>query len=590
MENAVSHVLKFVDNPHVRSNLTMYTRNVSRFYRAIEDFYRRIYRLKDVSSQSIYRLRLIHSGLNGAGIIEKDQNGNEYMVMPMDNVLYAALDPVVRKLSGGNMSFQQPLFNQFTFKMTGLNPSFQDDAGLPTLSGPIGALSVLGLKGIVSKFGSTGEQISEDLDNMLLGDIGDNIDIRKAIVPASLDRIWQIFDSNSKTMANNSATLSAIAYMQANAQPLPLDISKKKREKLLATGMYALPADATAKEKADYLNNIRISGHNLVAIRSIFGLLMPASPGVQESLGIPDYIKDNGITNIRQEYSEILDTLFEKYGDDISDPYEVAAAMFIGNNPGKLAYTVSRESSESQKFINSTNETRDWIMENRQFINRYGDAAYLFSPNSGEFSLGAYNWMKAAGLIENIGDEDYLTKMQTVKDKQTYFDIGQNLDKQLATTAHYQDRKLLIDRAEMMRNALKMSNPYLAAELESGGFSVTPEQDMLSGINEIMSDKDSPISSDQRKRLKFGLMIFNRAYDYIQDPSLQQITGYSQLKLGMRDRAMAELENLVQGDQFMRQVYNYVFKPLLKYHARDTDSATPTNQGAGFMVPNSGNF
>jgi len=564
MKSAVNNTLKFVDNPHVRTNLVGSMRNVNRFYRAIEDFYRRIYRLKDVSSQAIYRARLMHSGLNGVGIIEKDEQGNEYFVMPMDNVLFAALDPVLRGLSGGNMSFQQPLFQRFTFRMTGLNPSFQDDAGLPTLSGPIAGVSVLGLKSLVGHFGDGGKAFAEDLDNMLLGDLGDNLDLRKAIVPASLDRIWKILDSNEKAVANSTATLSAIAYMQAHG--------------------LSLPPDATPKEREEYLKNLRISGHNLVAIRSIFGLILPASPGVQESVGLPEYIRDAGVTSVSAQYYDILDTIFEKYGDDISDPYEVAAAVFIGNNPGKLAYTVSREAAGVKKILKSTEQTQDWLLRNNEFVKAYGDAAYFFSPRNGDHSMGVYTWMKAAGLIENIPDEDFLSRVQVIQDKQTYFDIGEQLDLDLSKTINYQERRNLIARAEQMRSFLKSANPLLEAELGSGDFTVTSEEGLLDGIKSIIQDKGSPILADQRKRLKYAMDIFDKAHKYIKNPNLSSVGGYTQLKLGMRDRAMGELEKLASTDPFIRQIYSSVFKPILKYYARDTHSANPVNAEFGTLT------
>jgi hypothetical protein len=581
MKSAVNNTLKFVDNPHVRTNLVGSIRNVNRFYRAIEDFYRRIYRVKDVSSRAIYRLRLTHSGLNGAGIVEKDEQGNEYLVMPMDNIIFAGLDPVLRTLSGGNLSFKQPLFNKFTFRMTGLNPSFQDDAGLPYLSGPIASVGVMGLKGLVGHFGDDGKAFAEDLDNMLLGDIGDNLDIRKAIVPASLDRIWKMLDTDEKNIANSTATLSAIAYMQANAAPLPIGISKAKREKLLETGMYILPADATPQERLHYIKNIRISGHNLVAIRSLFGLILPASPSTQESVGLPDYIRDSGITSISSEYYDILDTVFTKYGDDISDPYEVAAAIFVGNNPGKLAYTVSREAAGVKKILNSTAETQDWLLRNNNFVEQYGEASYLFAPRTGEHNLGVYNWMKAAGLIETIGDEDFLSRVQVIRDKQTYFDIGEQLEIDLGKTANYQERKTLINNAEYFRSALKSNNPLLETELGSGDFTVTSEEGLLDGVKSILQDKSSPISSDQRKRLKYAMLIFDKAHNYIQNPELSSVGGYTSLKLGMRNRAMDELEKLASTDPFIRQIYSSVFKPILKYYARDSHSAGPTNAEFG---------
>jgi hypothetical protein len=63
-QQAADTVLKFADNPSIRSNFALAQRNVSRFYRATEDFHRRIYRMRDVPLRVAYRIRLMHLGLD----------------------------------------------------------------------------------------------------------------------------------------------------------------------------------------------------------------------------------------------------------------------------------------------------------------------------------------------------------------------------------------------------------------------------------------------------------------------------------------------------------------------------------------------
>jgi hypothetical protein len=55
-ELAKNRVLAFVDNPAVRSQLAMASRNFARFYRATEDFYRRVYRTVRYNPESLRRL------------------------------------------------------------------------------------------------------------------------------------------------------------------------------------------------------------------------------------------------------------------------------------------------------------------------------------------------------------------------------------------------------------------------------------------------------------------------------------------------------------------------------------------------------
>jgi hypothetical protein len=561
---AINHTLKYVDNPHVRSMLVSSVRNINRFARATEDFWRRIYRLKDVSAQAIYRARLMHTGLNGVGSVERDQDGNEYFMLPMDDVLYAAIDPILKTLGGDDASFKQPMFNNFTVSLQAMNPSFQDQAGIPFLSGPIAGLGVWSFKAIAGRFGGeAGALLADEADNILLGDIGDNIDLRRAVTPALVDRIWKMLDSDEKAQHNHSAILSAIAYNEAHGR--------------------GLSPNATAAEQQAYLDNVRVSAHNLVTLRSILGTILPFSVGSQEDVDVPDYIRNAGVTSIRSEYFDILDAVIDKYGADVSDPFELAAAIFVGENPNKLVYTVSREDKKVKPLLRKTDAVRRWILGNKGFIDKYGEAAYFFAPQMGDLNIAMYNWMEAAGLAESIDIKDYLQDVQVAVDKQKYFAISDWEDGQLANQAYTDQRREIISQATQMREALKMSNPLLRAEIEGAGFDTIYEEEMLNLVKEVVSDKSSPLKADQRKRVMLVLDIFNRGYQYVRDENLKNISSYAELKRGMKYRVLDELEKITAGDPLTSQMLRLIFKPLLNYYARDAASAarTPEFRGLG---------
>ncbi len=105
VQQAADEVLKFVDNPTIRSNFAVSARNVGRYYRATEDFWRRILRLKDVAPRVLYRTRLAHLGLDASGGIYEDQNGDPYVMMPMDDIIFKTVDSVVRTLTPGESGF-----------------------------------------------------------------------------------------------------------------------------------------------------------------------------------------------------------------------------------------------------------------------------------------------------------------------------------------------------------------------------------------------------------------------------------------------------------------------------------------------------
>jgi len=82
-ELAKNRVLAFVDNPAVRSQLAMASRNFARFYRATEDFYRRVYRTVRYNPESIRRLSLTYEGVTHSGFVQQDDNGDSYFFYPL---------------------------------------------------------------------------------------------------------------------------------------------------------------------------------------------------------------------------------------------------------------------------------------------------------------------------------------------------------------------------------------------------------------------------------------------------------------------------------------------------------------------------
>jgi hypothetical protein len=86
---AKNRVLSYVDNPAVRSQLAMSVRNFARFYRATEDFYRRIYRTVRYNPESLAKASLTYEGVTHSGFVQTDDNGDQYF-------FYPALTPVYK--------------------------------------------------------------------------------------------------------------------------------------------------------------------------------------------------------------------------------------------------------------------------------------------------------------------------------------------------------------------------------------------------------------------------------------------------------------------------------------------------------------
>ena len=550
INQATDTVLKYADNPLIRTNFALSIRNTGRFYRATEDFWRRTYRLKDVAPRVLYRMRLAHIGLNSAGMIYSDAKGDPYVMMPMDDIIFKTVDGTVRALTGNDGAFQQPMFNDFTLKLKLANPSFSPDAGVPTLSGPIAALGVLGMKSILGRTGTTGEKAAEELDSIALGNIGEGMDITRALVPASIQKVWKILDSNEKNKQEATAAMQAIAY---NA----------------SQGIMLKP-DATEEEKYEYLKNIRISAHNIIALKSALGLFSPIAPSIQESVGVPDYLKEVGIVTLRAEFFDLVDAVTKKYNGDVQDPYELALSTFMGKYPGKLVYTISRDEKTTKVQIQKTKELKDWAISNKETINKYGQAAFILAPRVGEFDAGTYAWLEAADLLQDKTVERYFVDVMVGKDKQAYYNIARDEKKQLSQTVSSTARKSIIEASTARRKMLKASNPLLEASLSAGGNEIATEQQMLNSLEEMLANTNIKVSNGTRSKL---LILTNQVRSFInlsEDPAARNTENFVQVK---RDRKLAieqMIAELATQDLSVKEANRAIFSAILDYYSRDS--------------------
>jgi len=547
--NAADRVLMFADNPAIRSNAAFSARTVGRYYRATEDFQRRIWRMAKVAPRVLYRLRLAHQGLDATGEVHPDQNGDPYIIMPMDKIIYKATDTTLRALTGDG--YRQPAFSDFTLKLKLVNPSFQQDAGLPTLAGPMAGLSVIGIKNLL---GATNNPLltkaGEQLDTLALGNIGDNIDIARAIVPSTVTKLWSILPLNEKTRQEVTAGQQAMAYMAAHG--------------------YYLDANSTAEEKTAYIKNLRISAHNIIALRSILGLVSPVAPSMQESMDVPDYLKNARITGLRPEFFDILNGITIASQGDIQDPYGLALATFTGNNPGKLIYTVSRTDKATKVVVRNTEGLKNWAIDNSKLIETYGEAAYIFAPQVGKFTPASYNWIQASGLMSNKTLEKYYDDILVSQDKQAYYNIATQEKEMLSNMADPNARSIIIGQAEDARRNLKTSNPLLAKALIGGGNSIGDETNMMAKIEQIISDPKANIDASTRTRMGLAIKMVKDFMAFAQDPRFGNAINGIEIKRERKAQVEANIKDLMAGDLYVTEANRAVFQSILDSLSRDS--------------------
>ena len=458
-DNAINELLKYADNPSVRSAFTWNMRGIGRFMRATEDYTRRMIRYLTLHPDKvIYRTGHLSTAMSGTGMVYDDDNGNQYVLVPNDGVLWHTIAPVfaammnplraVGEIASGNWDFfKQPEWNASTLKISMMNPSYSEGAGLYTLTGPTMAIPVLLTKQILGLSDNpTIKTFSENLDNFLLGPQSDDLTWIRALIPSALTNTWKQLDTNNQTAIGATTIMQAAAILQShnNTKLKPEDYGNEAKMTL-------------------YVERLKTAAFNMIAIKSAFNTISALPMGSTDPV-ISNELRKMGIISMNQAFSDILRGVLDnnaKYGYNFEDPIGLATSMFVGDNPDKLVFTISRNSKSAQLAITNTAETKDWIIKNPKLLKAYGDVAFSFAPRIGEYSPSAARFLETTGLVSgkdnpfeanDAGLKKYITTLAAAVIRNEYY----NVDREVARTfadPNNPDRNRPGYRQEVLDNA-----------------------------------------------------------------------------------------------------------------------------------------
>lgn len=565
MSDATSSVLKYADNPEIRSNLTVALHTVGRFYRANEDFQRRVFRMaKDAPLKTLYRYRLLYTGLQASGSVYNDGKNNMYIVAPTDSVLWAPTQWALSNLyPDATDAFKIPQFDEVKLKLELLNPSLSSEAGGFQLAGPMSAISVWAVRSILNDlpavFQPYGQKAGVAINNAALGSVGANVSIRKAIVPMFLDTLYTALNPKDQTRETVTAAVQATGYLAAYG--------------------HGLPANPTAQQQQDYTQNIRLAAHSILVMRALFGQISPATPVLQESKGLPAYYKAVGVTALRPEFYAILQGIKDTYPDN-QDPYALATAIFVGKNPGKSIYLTSRSDKNYQVLISATQQMQDWATRNTDFVSKYGDAAYVFAPQIGKFNSNVYNWMQGQDLATLPSIEKYLANASTAQAKADYFGISAAENQALAGNLNLSSRQQIIADAKQLRDSLLASNPLLKGQIGTN-LAQSQANDMITyqRIKEVLALDNAPISRQDKVYMTAAVKKMDGFISIVTDPEFVGVSNFSEIKLQQRNETENDLQKLAAVSPAVKEAYQYVFRTIMNMYAPDKNVVLSKGNG-----------
>jgi hypothetical protein len=470
-DNAINELLKYADNPDVRTAFAWNMRGVGRFIRATEDYSRRMMRYMSTHPDKVlYRVSHTSTAMDGTGLVYDDSNGNQYVMVPNDGIMWRTVAPVFAalmnplkagiELAQGNWDFfKQPEWNQASLKISMLNPSYSEGSGLYSLTGPTMAIPVLGVKQLLGLSSNPKlKTISEGLDNWILGQQSDNTDWARATFAGAFSSTWKTFDDSAKNSITASTIVQAAAILQSDPKTA-LNFNDYGDE----------------KKVTQYLDRLKLAALNVIQVKAAFNTISALPMGSGQPNITPE-MRRLGLVTMRQEFSDILRAVLDnnaKYGYSLSDPIGTAVAMFVGNNPDKLVFTVSPNTKSAQLAVSYTQETKKWVINNPKLLHDYSDVAFVFAPHTGKYDPSVVKFLEASDLVKgadnpfdanNAGLKSYLTNVAAAKARNDYYNIDREVQR-LLTDPNNLERNRPGYRQEVLDNAKGKKADILAGNV-----------------------------------------------------------------------------------------------------------------------------
>lgn len=539
-ERAISEILPYVDNPLIRSQVAFSARNFARFYRAQEDFYRRLTRIVRYNPEAIQKLALTFDGVAHSGFIQEDDRGEKYFVYPHFAPGYRAIQGVMEAL-GVPQDFKVPFPVQFGASVKMLSPSLNTESWLPTFSGPAAALPISIIENLTSRLFEPG--MGDTITKYTLGEYAVGTGIASRLMPAHVNRFLNAMDTDERNSQYASAYRKAVTYLEAAGHGIP----KRYDE----AGQLIPPSTGELEE---YRQRVANATRSILATRFVFGFFAPASPSIQLKSDMQEWIRDAGQANFKQTFN----ALREQYDGD----YDAAMKRWIELYPNAVPYTVTESERKTVAFFDYAEESGKFVEENAKMFQEYPEAASFLIPHKGAFSFDAYKTMADMGLRSNKRVEDYLREVQTASDLQTYYQKRNEYEDSLKLMGSDFARSLARQQFNDWKARFFAGRPLVQEELNQGAEKQIKRLQALDDLERFLADKNY---SNVRKDTQDVLRQMVEAYGtYKSQREVFELTGTGRdLIQFTKDSTIQRIKDLAKYNENTQAAYDALFGRLL---------------------------
>jgi hypothetical protein len=539
-ERAIGQTLPYLDNPLIRSQIAFSSRNFARFYRATEDFYRRITRAVRYNPESIALAALTYEGITHSGFVQEDDQGEPYFIYPAIAPVYNAVQKMLNVVGLGS-EFKVPFPVQFGAQVKMLTPSLNPDSLVPTFAGPVAGISIRTLESLVNIWSPSA---ADTITRYALGKYAVDQPILSSFLPAHINRAYSAMNKDDRDGQYASAHRKAVTYLEAAGYT-----PKAKEDPI--SGQLIPPSEAELEE---YRLRIKQTTMNILGMRFVFGFFAPASPQVQLKSDMSEWMRDSGRANFKQVWNDLRD---EYKGD-----YEGAMKRWVELYPDQIAFTISESERTTVSKFAYAEESGNFVDQNQELFKKYKQGATFLIPNKSGFSWDAYKTMTDMGLRKNLRVDEHLKKVQTAADVQTYYERKNEYEKSLERYRSDYERSKLRREFTQWKDLFFAGHPLVAEYLSKGSQIAIDRQNALRDLEDMLRDESVRVA--RPKTFDALKEMLNTYLDYkTQRDRYESLGTPRDLQRSLKERTIVRMRQLSLYNENTLQAYDSLFGGLL---------------------------
>ena len=460
-QHAMDLTVQMIDNPRVRSQMSVITRNVFNFWRAQEDFMRRWGRNLRENPAALRELQLAVEGGMHSGLVHKDDQGNLLFSYPGSGWAIQSLGKALAAFGLGDQLGLATIPNMTT-KLQFLNAGL-DRPFIPTTS-PVASIPLRVIKHFTHEQTSWVQavQIGE-------GQIGASRNWWSQFIPSPVYRFLSAEDPDEQEGQFASAARNAFLN-------------------LFHAGL-APDANATPDEQDEFRQRVQNGIKNHLVARAMLALFLPGAPSApteETDTSRASKLEEAAFNTVslKQEFSQWVN----QYG------YQRALALWTATHPDDLIYTVATTEGKGGTggFLAPTDEVLKWMKQNPDLVQKYPSLAAYFAPDGpGDFSDDAWRAELESGLRQHKDLATFYRDVAVKNAETFYYQQRDKRDKAVAQANAVGNT----DYAKAVKSAFsdwvdtyKKANPLLLEKWQEGDQNKTRLAHLTDEVAKLSAD------------------------------------------------------------------------------------------------------